>query len=89
MVLRIGYWTLFANFALSVTLESAISVFNEYNRKKIEPYLSKPPLTMVIQMAAICVLKQIDNGEIPNRKLSLYQKLAVRLARLKIENKSD
>jgi hypothetical protein len=89
MVFRIGYWTLFANFALSVTLESAISLFNEYNHKKNEPYLSKPPLTMVIQMAAVCVFRQLYNAKIPNKKLSLYQKLALRIARLKINSDSS
>lgn len=74
MILRIMYWTTYANFTMTLTLDSAIQLFNEYNSAS-RTYLTRAPYMAIL---GIAVTNRFEN----DKGLRWHDKMALKTAHL-------
>jgi hypothetical protein len=74
MFLRITFWTIFANYAISMPMDKIVANFNEYHIKYLEN--APAPNTAVIQFA---ILKEIGKNL---NNMPFLDKCAVKIARV-------
>jgi hypothetical protein len=77
MILRMFYWTNWANIVINISMGEAIELFNYYNLKRLEiPFTEKAPNTAIIQIA----INGIIDVALDKDKVSWYDRLALRHA---------
>lgn len=61
MILRIIYWTSYANYVTNLTLNNVINFFNTFNSKAEHPFFEKAPIIAVLQNAVQQAFKDEKN----------------------------
>jgi hypothetical protein len=73
MILRIVYWTSYANYATNLRLKEVVAWFNIYNSKAEHPFPEKAPTIAILQNA---VKQAFESDE----KAPWFKKLALKTA---------